>query len=1047
MPMLIRALLVTGLPILLFWLVPPARPAAQAGPQVEIAEARQVQLIGIPQDSLTSVAPPAPLHHLQANATATFVVTYTGFTPQAQAAFQAAVDVWSNLITSPVPILVNAQFVALPPGVLGSAGAAYITRDFTGAPQAGTWFVAAVANARAGVDLQPTLGDINANFSSAFANFYFGTDGNTPAGQYDFMTVVLHELGHGLGFAGAAGVSGGLGTVGTGGFPVSYDRRVVNGSLQSLTDTTLFPNSSAALATQLQSANLFWNGPAAMAANAGIRPRLYAPGAFQQGSSYSHLDDLTYPAGTPNSLMTPAIGTAESIHSPGPIALGVFTDIGWGATGSTCTFTLGATSTTVAAAGVVGATVGVTTQPGCAWTAVSNNAFTTITAGAGGSGSGTVTYTVAANGGPLRLGTMTIAGQTFTVNQNGIGPTMTLDRTSLRFGATSNGATLVTNGSPQVVRMTQSGAGTVTWTATSNQPWLQVTPASGTGSANFSIAVVPVGGLPATGNVAGAITLAFTGAGSGAGPIAVNLAIMFQGTSAAPFGFVDTPSDLRTGVTGAVPFTGWALDDVGVAQVSVCRAAFGTEVAPLDPNCGGLAQIFVGFAVLIDGARPDVAAVFPTYPANTKAGWGFMVLTNVLPNQGTGTYVFQMWAKDREGTSIVLGTRTMTCTNNVSTLPFGAIDTPAQGGVASGAAYPVFGWVLSRTARADPPGGGSVTVQVDGVSVGSPSGWTERSDLTAFFPTFPGIGTALGVFTLDTTAYTNGLHTIHWVVTDNLGRSEGIGSRFFTVSNGVSLTTAAEGVTHAGGALRAALAPAIDSAPLDGQDIVGRRGWDLSAPYLTFGAGDAGRVVIRSEEVSRVEMWLGSAGRLTGHLRVADGLAPLPTGSHLDATTGVFTWAPGAGFVGAYDLVFVRWEGERAVGRQEVRVILQPQGSKKGGSQVVIDAPRSQQAVAQPFVLAGWAADVDAAVGTGIATLHAWAYPVAGGPPVFLGATAYGGARPDVAKAHGEQFEDSGFGLYVQGLTPGDYDLAVFAWSTEKADFIPARTVRVIVRD
>ena len=65
---------------------------------------------------------------------------------------------------------------------------------------------------------------------------------------------------------------------------------------------------------------------------------------------------------------------------------------------------------------------------------------------------------------------------------------------------------------------------------------------------------------------------------------------------------------------------------------------------------------------------------------------------------------------------------------------------------------------------------------------------------------------------------------------------------------------------------------------------------------------------------------------------------------------------------------------------------------------------------------------------------------------MFLGATNYGGARPDVAAVHGKQFAESGFGLTVQGLTPGNYDLAVFAWSTERADFVPARTVRVTVR-
>ena len=280
-----------------------------------------------------------------------------------------------------------------------------------------------------------------------------------------------------------------------------------------------------------------------------------------------------------------------------------------------------------------------------------------------------------------------------------------LDRTDLRFGAVTNGATFLSQTATQVVRLTQSGGASVTWTATATQPWLQVTPASGSGSANLSIAVVAAAGLPAGGTVAAAITLSFVGASNSAGPINVTLTLFLNGTSASPFGNVDTPTDNRTGVTGAVPFTGWTLDDIEVTRVMICRAAFGAEVAPINPNCAGTAQIFVGFAVFIDGARPDVAGGFPGFPANTRAGWGFMVLTNMLPSQGNGTFQFFMWAQDREGHAFLLGTRTMTCANASATLPFGAIDTPEQGGLASGSAYVNFGWALTPLPKMIPTDG------------------------------------------------------------------------------------------------------------------------------------------------------------------------------------------------------------------------------------------------------------------------------------------------------------------------------------------------------
>lgn len=89
--------------------------------------------------------------------------------------------------------------------------------------------------------------------------------------------------------------------------------------------------------------------------------------------------------------------------------------------GGTCTFSINPTSASPTAAGGT-ASVSVTAGAGCAWTAVSNATFITITSGASGSGNGTVNYSVAANTGTSsRTGTMTIAGQTFTVTQAGTG--------------------------------------------------------------------------------------------------------------------------------------------------------------------------------------------------------------------------------------------------------------------------------------------------------------------------------------------------------------------------------------------------------------------------------------------------------------------------------------------------------------------------------------------------------------------------------------------------------------------------------------------------
>ncbi|MBS1791708.1 MAG: VCBS repeat-containing protein [Acidobacteria bacterium] len=91
----------------------------------------------------------------------------------------------------------------------------------------------------------------------------------------------------------------------------------------------------------------------------------------------------------------------------------------------TCTYAITPTSQPFTATGGTGI-VNVTAQSGCAWTATSNAAWITLTSGASGSGNGTVGFTVAINSDATRTGTITIAGQTFTVTQAGAGGALTL---------------------------------------------------------------------------------------------------------------------------------------------------------------------------------------------------------------------------------------------------------------------------------------------------------------------------------------------------------------------------------------------------------------------------------------------------------------------------------------------------------------------------------------------------------------------------------------------------------------------------------------------
>ncbi|HYF65962.1 MAG TPA: hypothetical protein VD886_24245, partial [Herpetosiphonaceae bacterium] len=180
-----------------------------------------ITLYATDHDEFTRVVPPQ--QRVVAPSATTITVNYMGsWDPQAKTAFQYAVDLWESYIATPVPISVDASWEALGTNMLGRAGPTTVRFNFTNAPRLNTWYPIALANALRGLDLAPSESDITANFSSSFSNWYLGTDGNTPAGKYDFVSVVLHELGHGLGFVGSGDVSNGQGQWGLSNGVVNY---------------------------------------------------------------------------------------------------------------------------------------------------------------------------------------------------------------------------------------------------------------------------------------------------------------------------------------------------------------------------------------------------------------------------------------------------------------------------------------------------------------------------------------------------------------------------------------------------------------------------------------------------------------------------------------------------------------------------------------------------------------------------------------------------------------------------------------------------------
>jgi hypothetical protein len=252
-------------------------------------------------------------------------------------AFTYAANLWGQVLASDVTIDVEASMDSLycdaTSAVLGSAGTNTVHRDFTGAPQSGTWYCQALANSLHGSDLSSGDADISATFNSELngdagclggIGWYYGYDGN-PSGDIDFVSIVFHEIAHGLGFQTFIGLTTGTKFYG-------YDDQYelfMERHFATPPDYPSMTNYQRALANK-SDPDLHWVGStvntlAPSVLSAGIsngHVRLYGPDPVEPGSSLSHWST----ACSPNLVMEP-IYTGP--NHDGTMELALFEDIGW----------------------------------------------------------------------------------------------------------------------------------------------------------------------------------------------------------------------------------------------------------------------------------------------------------------------------------------------------------------------------------------------------------------------------------------------------------------------------------------------------------------------------------------------------------------------------------------------------------------------------------------------------------------------------------------------------------------------------------------------
>lgn len=253
------------------------------------------------------------------------VVSYVNFPEEAKVAFEYAVSIYEKTISSTVPIMVSANWKELQGNYLALSGPASFHKNFNDAPVSGIYYPVALAEKLMGRSINGEKeADIICSFNSKHP-WYFGTDGNTEMGRYDFVSVVLHELAHGFGISGFLTDEDGKGKINNrGNAPSVYDYYIYNVDNQQITDNSLFSSPSVQLHQQLVSNKLNLNCSTDCTQN---KTKIYAPTKWSSGASIYHLTSATNSA---SELMSPTLRKGEAIHNPGKDTYDVLNKIGWG---------------------------------------------------------------------------------------------------------------------------------------------------------------------------------------------------------------------------------------------------------------------------------------------------------------------------------------------------------------------------------------------------------------------------------------------------------------------------------------------------------------------------------------------------------------------------------------------------------------------------------------------------------------------------------------------------------------------------------------------
>ena len=264
---------------------------------------------------------------LKSHSQQSFIIQYSPLVPDSvKPSIEYAVSVWEQYIFSDVPIVIEFSWRELASNVNAFARPTEIFQNLSGLPFSNLGYPVCLAEKFVKQNLNSNSPDIEIVINSTLSWHLDSVSPPSPQTR-DLITIVLHEIAHGLGFIGNLVFKNG--SISIDNIPLLFDSYMYyTDSIQFLSLLQNPQVSQDSILGAATSKNLIWKGPYAKAF-LGYYPPLYAPTSFNHGSTFYHFDEDFYPAGTVNALMTPRIASQEYIHDPGIATIAVLADIGW----------------------------------------------------------------------------------------------------------------------------------------------------------------------------------------------------------------------------------------------------------------------------------------------------------------------------------------------------------------------------------------------------------------------------------------------------------------------------------------------------------------------------------------------------------------------------------------------------------------------------------------------------------------------------------------------------------------------------------------------